>query len=189
MNTPEQADTRIGYDFSEKGLDFIKYVFEAAERADKFMFEITKANLLAFGALGAFSTTGLFPDSFSRQQVILTFCVIITAISIGSACLAFFYYRHSNWLYARAWIIEKAWLKGWKGRDLVEELRNENTAFMTKAEFRKAKLTNPQLKMPIKFYSWNRVGFYAVANLMPAFVSSVVFVLVITGVLSLHPAH
>lgn len=157
---------------SADGLTYFKSILDLAESTDRFLFEITRNNLFAFGALSVFCTTSIFDLTKDIQFTIVVLCVSAIVISIGSAILTVYYYDWSVFLYDKAWMIEKAWLRGKRGDVLAEELREKANPARPRVP-RPAWL--PQVKWPRGFYFW--------ANLMPGLAAGALLLAVAFGLI------
>ena len=151
------------------GIEYYKLVFGQAELADRFMFEVTKYNLIAFAAITGFGTSGVL-GSFQRPTLVMILCGVITAISFGASVLVFYYKRYSEYLYERAWIIEKAWLRGRTGHGVVRRLQEHNQSWR--------RLKKRQGKL---FYLSQFARYFPFVNLMPGFLALVVLIFVAIG--------
>lgn len=162
-----------------EGLSYLKFVLEMAEKYDRFLFEVTKNNYLAFGALSAVGS-GFF-SIFDQTKSVYMVCIAAMTLSIGSAVLAFFAFRYSSSLFAKAWMIEKAWLRGQPGNRLLDKYqgKGEEAAGMPDR-------SKPFALSYERYRRWP-FTFYPVANLIPAVGAGIVMILIGTGVLSTKP--
>lgn len=150
------------------GLAYLKTVLEMAEKADRFLFDITKTNFIAFGAL-SIAGTGIF-SAVTRPRTILLVCSAAIAISLGSALLAFFYHRYSSSLFAKAWMIEKAWLRGQRSDNLLAKYRPGKSAATSSNAPESEPISSGTRTLALSYERYRRwpFTFYPLANLLPA---------------------
>lgn len=161
------------------GLAYLKTILEMADKADRFLFDITRTNYIAFGALSV-TGTGIF-SSMDRGITLLLVCAAAIAISLGSSLLALFYHRYSSSLFAKAWMIEKAWLRGQRSDKLLAKYRpgepEPGSARATDDE----RSSGGTLTLSYERYRRWPLTFYPLANLMPAIGAAAVLCLLWRG--------
>jgi hypothetical protein len=153
------------------GLAYLKTVLEMAEKTDRFLFEITRNNYLAFGALAAVGAgTGVF-SRVDPTMTVTIICVAVIVIACGSASLAFFYFRYSSSLFAKAWMIEKAWLRGQRSDNLLAKYQPgkiiEGATFTPDPDVEKLRAGKNFALSYERHRRWP-FTFYPLANLCPA---------------------
>lgn len=152
------------------GLSYLKAVWEMAEKADRFLFEITRNNFLSFAALSVASTAGVMQAFADRKSAIVMVCIAAIAVSIGSAILSALYFHYSTHLYQKAFMVEKAWLRGKRSDAFVLELRNIVVPETEEQKAQRLRVTAGQVKVRKPGWNYPRVwplGFYFSANLVP----------------------
>lgn len=148
------------------GLAYLKTILEMADKADRFLFDITRTNFIAFGALSV-TGTGIF-TSMDRGITLVLVCTAAIAISFGSSLLALFYHRYSSSLFAKAWMIEKAWLRGQRSDSLLAKYRPGKPAPGSAPATDEGRNSGGTLALSYERYRRWPLTFYPLANLMPA---------------------
>lgn len=163
------------------GLAYLKLILDMADKSDRFLFEITRNNYLAFGAL-SLAGTGIF-SSADRPTTVVMICIAVIAISLGSSSLSFLYFRYSSSLFAKAWMVEKAWLRGQRSDNLLAKYRGETLAARPRGAG--SEPTRPPMagQLSLSFERHRRwpVTFYPLANLFPALGAMAIILLVWRG--------
>lgn len=164
------AASGLKFDDAKTGLEYHKLVFGQAELVDRFLFDLTKYNLIAFAALAGLSSTGALFTSFGRLHTITLLAAVAVAVSFCASLLVFYYRRYSIYLYERAWIIEKAWLRGRSGGEIVSRLREHNKEWVK------------QHRAGIGSRLRDYFTFFPMVNLLPAVLALGLIMLVSAGI-------